>query len=199
MWHGFVAVLFNVFHSTHFHLLKIIDIFVLVFIGLLYSFIHFILFIWLRSAYSIRKAMVRRDEKYFKWNIHRANKRGSIMSQDNIAAEAAQHENGLLFNPNSQPRPSVKNSLMSLYQDETATDGARFAGRSAIRRLSTQVKSFVLNKNKQPVFPRETPMRPTMLAASYIGLASSNATTNNISTENNNNKPTGDKLEEGKK
>ena len=158
-----------------------IDILVLLFIGLLYCFIHVIFFIWLQAAYSIREAMVRRDEKYFKWNIHRANKHGLIMSQDNIAAEAAQHENGLMFShPNA--RPSVKNSLMSLYQDETAADAARLAGPSAIRRLSTQVKSFVLNKNRQPVCPREGSTRPSTLAASYIGLAASNAT-NNTTTE----------------
>ena len=107
------------------------------------------------------------------------------MSQDNIAAEAAQHENGLMFSqPNAQSntnaRSSVKNSLMSLYQEEEA---ARLAGRSAIRRLSTQVKSFVLNKNSRPpVYPREATGRRSTLAASLIGLTASNAS-NNLTTQ----------------
>lgn len=106
VWHG--TTIF--FHSMMETLIKI-DRVVLVFLMLIYTIMHVILFIWLRSAYSIRRAMVERDHDFYMHKIHH---RSSTVSQDNIAAEAAERENGVFFQVPQSAWQSRKGSIFSV-------------------------------------------------------------------------------------
>ena len=168
VWHGS-----TIFFHKNIPTLVQIDRVILVLLLFIYTSMHVILFIWLQSAYSIRKAMVERDHDFYMHKIHH---RSSMISQDNIAAEAAERENGAIFHlpqntwqsqrkrslysvpthtSTKHPRQQIKSKpsiTIDCYFSNPKADGDA-PKRSNIRRLSNQFKAFVFSK---PVKTSET-------------------------------------------
>lgn len=88
LWHGLCAMLLRV---AAMDTMITVDLFVLTFFALFYFLFHVILLIWLNSAFSIRRSLSKRDEKYFKSRSRSSYNQNNVnVSQDNIVEEAAE-------------------------------------------------------------------------------------------------------------
>lgn len=130
IWHGISIWFLRVFkHETA----QKLDKFFLAFLMLLYILFHAILFIWLRSAYSIRRSLMDKDSKLFRHEMKSA--QSQIISNDNLIEE--DNERNVIFNYNK--RQSVFSTINNI---DAIDDGNR---KSRIRRLSTQFRGVLSN------------------------------------------------------
>ena len=88
LWHGLCAFLLR---RAPQDIVVTVDMIVLTFFAFFYLMFHVVLLIWLNSAFSIRRCLGKRDEKYFKTRLRsKLNQNNVNISQDNIVEEAAE-------------------------------------------------------------------------------------------------------------